>query len=158
MSFNEPSYNIVTFGKKSDNFIISIERGIVGTFLNTVPQYLHKGSVVFLHCHSLIWGIARISSEYIHDEKIIWKDKVYPHRFYMEVLHLTNNPLSLVKEHYNDRLREEFGNGWAFKFIFAPKPLPESIGSDIYNNLMKRESASWDVVYLMLEKMGKTKR
>jgi hypothetical protein len=158
MKKQEPSFNIITFGKKADNFLISAQEGVIGTFLTTTPQYLQKGSIVFLHCRSLIWGIAKINSDYIYDEKIIWKDKVYPHRFRIEVLKMTTNPLSLVQEHYNDRFRESFGTGWAFKFIFAPKPLPASIGKDIYEDLSNREDASLEAVFSMLDKLAKKKR
>lgn len=158
MKFSVPSFNIITFGKKSDNFLISVEQGVIGTFLNTAPLYLQKDSIVFLHCRGLIWGTAKISSDYIRDENVIWRDKIYPHRFHIEILKMTANPLSLVQEHYNDRFRELFGAGWAFKFIFAPKPLPEDIGRDIYADLNKREDATPEEVFLKLEKLSKKKK
>lgn len=136
-------YNIITFGKKSDNLLLSIEKNVIGTFLRTAPDYIFREATIFLHCHSLIWGQATVASEYFFDEQKIWSDKIYPHRFKIKEVKLTSNPLNLVDSGYNNKLRKDYGTSWAYSFIFAPKPLPFEIGQEIEAELSPKLIASF---------------
>lgn len=125
------SYNIVCFGKKRDNFRKAIVHGTIGSFLSTFPEHIKKGSTIFLYCESQILGQAKVSSDYFHDQTPIWEDKVYPHRFRIEQIQIFERPVSLVNGVYNQELRKRYGTGWAYKFIFSPKPLPEDVAKQI---------------------------
>lgn len=136
-------YNIITFGKKADNLLLAIERNVIGTFLRTAPEYIFRDATIYLHCRSLIWGKATIASEYFYDEQIIWNDKVYPHRFKIKDIRLTTEPISLVGSGYNNKLRKDYGSGWQYKFIFAPKMLPIEIGEEIERELTPKLNANF---------------
>ena len=144
MKKDERNYNIITFGKRVDNLLISLENNVIGTFLRTAPEYIFNGATIFLHCRSLIWGKATISSDYYYDEVEIWSDKIYPHRFKIKDIRLTTEPLSLVGSGYNDKFRENHGAGWAYKFIFAPKPLPNEIAINIEHDLDSRFNCEYE--------------
>lgn len=150
-------YNIITFGKKTDNLLLSIERNVIGTFLRTAPDYITREATIFLHCRSLIWGKATVSSDYYFDEEKIWSDKVYPHRFKIKEIKLTSNPLSLIESGYNNKLRKVYGSGWAFSFIFAPKPLPIEVGEEIDIELNPRLVASFSEFSESIKKMETSK-
>lgn len=131
-------YNIITFGKKRKNLKKAIEYQTIGSFLTTVQDYLYKDSTIFLHCESKIWGTAKVNSNYFCDKTIIWDDKVYPHRFLISEIKLTDDPISLTNGIYNVELRSSFGVGWAYKFLFSPKPLPADIGEKIEKDFVSR--------------------
>ncbi len=131
----EAEFNIITFGKKLENFERTINTGIIGSALSTVDKHIQIGNIALLHWKGYIWGYASISSKYFFSEEPIWKDKLYPHRFCISNLFLTKEPFSLSNGIYNSELRKAHGTGWAYKFIFSPKPLPKNIGEDIYEKL-----------------------
>lgn len=134
------SYNIVTFGKKRENLNLAIKNATIGSFLSTFPDYILKGATIFLHCESQIWGSAKIHSEYFRNDSKIWEDKVYPHRFLISEIKLTDDPVRLTNGIYNTELRSAYGTGWAYKFLFSPKPLPIEIGKKIDQDLNSRKT------------------
>lgn len=50
------SYNIVTFGKKKENFDIAVSNQLIGSYQNTFKNYINKGSVVF-YIVILLFGV-----------------------------------------------------------------------------------------------------
>lgn len=133
-------YNIVTFGKKPENLKAAIESKTIGSFMSTFERHISKGAQVFLHCNGKIWGKAKVCSEYFFDQTDIWQDKVYPHRYKITDIKLTSDPIELVNGYYNTSLRADYGTGWAYKFLFSPKPLPDQIGSEIDSDLANRSN------------------
>ena len=129
------TYNIITFGKKRENLEAAIERKIIGSYLGTFSEYLAKGSIIFLHCESKIWAIAKVSSDYFFNSEPIWQDKTYPHRFHISDVEILNEPVELTNGVYNVELRKRFGTGWAYKFLFSPKPLPTDIAETLLKDL-----------------------
>ena len=127
------SYNIVTFGKKKENLDIAVSNLLIASYQNTFKNYIQKGSVVFLHCNSLVWGSATVASDYFYDETRLWRDKVYPHRFRIEQIQLLEEPFPISDGNINIQLKKIAGSAWAFSYIFSPKPLPKSVGESLLN-------------------------
>jgi hypothetical protein len=132
------SVNIITFGKRFENLKRAIEHSTIGSYQTTFSTYLKNGSIIFLHCRSLVWGTAKVTSDYFYSDKVIWEDKVYPHRFLISNIRLVAQPLDLSNGYYNLELRKQFGTAWAYKFIFSPKPLPSNLGLEILSDLELR--------------------
>lgn len=138
---SKATYNIVTFGKLKDNLSLALQSRIIGSPLATFEQHVEKDNIIFLHCRSVIWGSARVSSKYFYDENQIWPDKIYPHRFEIDDILLLYDPIVLSNGDYNVRLKERYGTGWAYKFIFSPKPLPDDIATDIHEEVRVSDKA-----------------
>ena len=138
------NYHIITFGKRKENLIISIEKKIIGSSHTTVQKYIKSGSAIFLHYNSYLWARAKVSSNYFISKKKIWLDNLYPNRFQIDEITLTNDPVCLTNGIYNRRLREQFGAGWAYKFLFTPKPLPQEVGLKIHSDFSKRKPLAVD--------------
>ena len=142
MTEKKPVFHILSFGRKPQNLMRAIQTETIGSSLGSFESYITEGSTIFLHCNSLLWGIGKIRGSYFNSEERIWSDKIYPHRFHFSIQHLVNQPLILSDGNYNARLRQEFGIGWAYKFIFVPKPLPSQIGRDLSTDLSGRPGIS----------------
>lgn len=127
--------NIITFGKNKENFELAIRACTIGSFLGTFKDHLRKGSNVFLHCDGQILAVAKVSSDYFFSNQKIWEDKVYPHRFRISDIVMLKTPIKLVNGIYNVELRKRYGTGWAYKFLFSPKPLPEDISNQILSEI-----------------------
>ena len=138
------TYNIITFGKKKENLKLAIENSIIGSYQSTFKEYMKSDSKIFLHCNSQIWGEARVSSDYFYDEAWLWEDKQYPHRFRIDDIRLVSKPVVLTNGVYNTEFRENFGTSWAYKFIFSPKPLPETIAKKIETELSNQHMVTKD--------------
>ncbi len=150
----EMSTHIISFGKKPRNLILSLEHNIIGSFLRTASEHINRGSTVLFHCNALIWGSAKIDSEYFFDDQLfIWRDKIYPHRFKIKDVRLTSMPISLIQEGYNNIFRSDHGPGWAFKFIFTPKPIPDNISNKLLDELARRPSSTFEELRLSLDKI-----
>ena len=134
--------HIVSFGSKPENLIRAIEQKTIGSTFSTFKSHLRKGATIFLHCKSVLWGIGMVDSDYFYEEEEIWRDKTYPHRFSIKLCHLAKEPVTMCDGWYNVRLRESFGTGWAYKFIFAPKPLPGDIAADLHRDLAMQSAFS----------------
>lgn len=128
-------YHIVSFGKKVENLKIALNHRLIGSNYSTIQKYLNPGSTVFLHCIGQIWGTAKVTSPYRYSETEIWKDRVYPHRFSFEVDLLAAEPIELCDGIINVEFRKRFGTGWAYKFIFSPKPIPADLAQMILAQL-----------------------
>jgi hypothetical protein len=48
------------------------------------------------------------------------------------------------EESENEELRKRFGAGWAYKFIFSPKPIPLDIAEEISLKLKKQPRTSFN--------------
>lgn len=134
------NYNIVTFGKKKENLDIAVSNQLIGSYQNTFKNYITKGSVVFLHCNTLVWGSAKVASEYFYDESRLWRDKIYPHRFRLEEIRLLNDPFPISDGTINTELKKIAGSAWAFSYIFSPKPLPKSVGESLLKKCMNNQA------------------
>jgi len=143
-------FHIITFGKKPENLLKTLESKTIGSFLRTFESHVKKGSIAFLHCKSLIWGAAVISSDYFYDESPLWSDKMYPHRFKINQIYLVDEPIVLNNGHYNVALKELAGTGWAYSFIFSPKPLPAETGMQIYKDVVARREVNSDLMSIKL--------
>ena len=111
--------------------LVAVDKLIIGSFLSTFKDYMSKGSTIFLHCESKIWATAQISSDYFFSESEIWTDKKYPHRFRIDGLRVLTQPIELTNGHYNVELRKRYGTGWAYSFLFSPKPIPNDIALEL---------------------------
>jgi len=120
-------HNIVSFGKKTENLRKSLESLTIGSTLSTFQENLSNNPTIFLHCNAMIWGTAAVASNYFYSEEKIWEDKTYPHRFKISNVKMLNEPIPLCDGKINKAFRDQFGSGWAYKFIFSPKPLPVDI-------------------------------
>lgn len=138
------NYHIITFGKKKKNLIISIEKKIIGSSHTTVQKYIKSGSVIFLHYNSYLWAKTKVSSDYFISKQTVWLDNLYPNRFQIDEIILTDDPVCLTNGIYNRRLREQFGVGWAYKFLFTPKPLPQEVALKIHSDFLKRKTLAVD--------------
>lgn len=107
---------------------LAIETTTIGSSAATFHNYIEKGSIVFFHCSGQVWGKAKVVSEAITNHEPIWGDKVYPYRFRIDQVSMLESPYGLSGSKEASILREEFGSGWAYKFIFVPKPLPVEVG------------------------------
>jgi hypothetical protein len=133
----ERIFNIVTFGKRIENLEIAIREGKIGSDLSTISEHISRNSILFLHCRGAIVAIAQPSGPYEFSQSRIWDNKVYPHRFPIKVTRYMAKPMPLCDDRINVELRERFGAGWAYKFLFAPKPLPDDIGRAILAGVEK---------------------
>jgi hypothetical protein len=132
---NKANYNIISFGKRFENLAISVKSQIIGSKLSTFEANVKSGSKIFLHCGSQIWGLATVIGNYQYNQSKVWSNDLYPHRYNIKVDLLTLQPLHLSNGIYNVQLREQFGSGWAYKFIFSPRPLPGDVGEKIEKDL-----------------------
>lgn len=136
------SFNIISFGKKEENLKSSLALGVIGSSLSTFKSNVAFNANIFLHCNAMIWGIAKISSSYFYSEEKIWEDKIYPHRFKISNIELFSQPIPLSDGIINKAFREQFGTGWAYKFIFTPKPVPSDIAALILDAVKKQNEVS----------------
>jgi predicted RNA-binding protein len=128
-------YNIVSFGKKTENLEKAIEHKTIGSKLNTFGENISDGSVLFLHCEGKIWGTAQAVGNCYNSEQVLWEDKIYPKRFKIQNIKLAKAPISIKDGVINLKFRQSFGTAWAYKFIFSPKPIPTEIANLILNKL-----------------------
>lgn len=133
-------YNIISFGKRKENLIRSLETMTIGSNLSTFKDSVKHGATVFLHCEARIWGIANVTGPYFFSEIPIWSDKTYPHRFKIELLKVLSDPIELSDGIINAEFRKSFGSGWAYRFIFSPKPIPDGIAKLILEKISKERS------------------
>lgn len=139
----ESNHHIISFGKKFENLQTAISNGLIGSNSSSFSRLIEKDAHLFLHCKSQIWGIARVTSKYIYSEQLIWNDRLYPHRFKIEPVFLTNDPLNLISANVNLELRKRFGSAWAYKFIFSPMPLPSDIADLIREKLTRSKNSTF---------------
>lgn len=135
-------FNIISFGKRKENLVRSLETMTIGSNLSTFRESVKQGATVFLHCEAKIWGIAKVTGPYFFSEAPIWSDKTYPHRFKIELLKLLSDPVELSDGVINTEFRKSFGSGWAYRFIFSPKPVPNEIAKLILNKVNKGSAFS----------------
>lgn len=138
------SFNIVSFGKRKENFLIALKHGVIGSTLSTFKESIQPGATIFLHCDAKIWAVAKVEGDYFFSESRIWPDKTYPHRFKISLLKFAKRPILLSDGVINIKFRERYGAGWAYRFIFSPKPVPEDIAQIIATRIDSSESASED--------------
>jgi hypothetical protein len=134
------TFNIISFGKKENNLRTSVAYGVIGSALTTFKNNVVKDAQIFLHCKAMIWGCAKVSSDYFYSETELWEDKTYPHRFKISDIKLLDNPIPLSDGTINKAFKEQYGTGWAYKFIFTPKPVPKEIASLILGAVKKIET------------------
>ena len=138
------SFNIVSFGKRKENLLLALKMETIGSALTTFKDSIEPGATVFLHCNGMIWATARVNSGYFFSENRIWSDKIYPHRFKISLIKFAKIPIKLSDGTINVKFRERFGAGWAYRFIFSPKPVPPDIAQLISVGIEKSESALGD--------------
>lgn len=136
------SFNIISFGKKEENLKSSVAHGVIGSSLSTFKSNVASDANIFLHCNAMIWGLAKVSSDYFYSDVKIWEDKIYPHRFKISNISLFNQPIPLSDGIINKAFRDQFGTGWAYKFIFTPKPIPSDIATLILDAAKKENELS----------------
>lgn len=136
---NTQRYNIISFGKMYENLSISVSTGIIGSKLKTFGENVTKGSIVFLHCNGKIWGSGIVLGNAEESRERLWSNDIYPFRNRIRLEHLTLDPVVLSNGVYNAALRADYGVAWAYKFLFSPRPLPEKIGREIYDDLLRSE-------------------
>lgn len=145
MTMNEMKYDrfaIVSFGKKKENFLKAIEFKTIGSPHTTFEKHIKPNQIVFFHFDGAIWGAGKVSTNYFYDNRKIWEDKAYPHRFGIEVLCLTKNSIPTSHSDFAEEMRNQFGYGWGFSYIFAPQPLPTEIGRKIFKEISASKSAT----------------
>ncbi len=142
MVSKELRFNIVSFGKRRENLLKTVEVGLIGSKLNTFQSSIAENSVIFFHCDSLIWGTGRVTGAFRIGSDEIWPNSLYPFRYPIQIDHLTDNPVHLSNGVYNSNLRKLYGVGWAYKFIFSPKPLPIEIGKTLLADVLSRRPVS----------------
>lgn len=135
-------FNIVTFGKRPENLVKSLETGLIGSSSSSFEASISKNSLIFLHCQSRIWGTAKPFGNYFFDKTPVWSNGIYPHRFKINDVSITIDPLDMLGTSINSEFRKRFGIGWAYKFIFSPRPIPDDIGRQIQEELNEKSSAS----------------
>lgn len=128
-------YNIISFGTKYNNLLASLEHQTIGSTLSTFNKHLKKGSKIFLHCQSTIFGTAEVTSEYFESQTTLWADKIYPNRFKIDNIIIVEQPQKLNDGIINNSFKEHYGAGWPYKYIFSPHPIPDSIAQLILNKL-----------------------
>lgn len=134
-------YNIVSFGKRKENLIQSLETMTIGSNLSTFKDSIKQGSTIFLHCEGMIWGTAKVVGPYFYSEIQIWFDKIYPSRFKIELQKILADPFELSDGIINAEFRKSFGSGWAYRFIFSPKPIPVDIAKLILEKVTKAKAS-----------------
>lgn len=137
----EQRYNIISFGKRFENLAISVKSGIIGSNVKTFHEHVTKGSIVFFHCKGEIWGSGIVIGNGEKSREHLWPNDSYPYRNKIRIEHLTLDPVALSNGVYNSALRTEFGVGWAYKFLFSPRPLPEKIGREMHLELRRSKAA-----------------
>lgn len=130
-------FNIISFGKRIKNLETAIAQETIGSALSTFKENVSENSLIFLHCNAMVWGTARTVGSYFYSEENLWEDKVYPHRFKISNIQLLKNPIPLSDGIINKAFRESFGSGWAYRFIFTPKPLPAEIAQLIMDSVFQ---------------------
>lgn len=133
-------FNIISFGKRKENLVKSLETMTIGSNLSTFRDSVTQGATIFLHCDARIWGIAKVTGPYFFSETPIWSDKTYPHRYKIELLKLLSDPVELSDGVINAEFRKSFGSGWAYRFIFSPKPVPDGIAKLILEKVANGRS------------------
>jgi len=136
------SFNIISFGKRKENLLIALNQGLIGSTLTTFKESVQPGATVFLHCDAKIWAVAKVEGDYFFSETRIWPDKIYPHRFKVSLLKFVKHPIELSDGVINAKFRERFGAGWAYRFLFSPKPIPTDIAQIIAKRIESAEPVS----------------
>ena len=130
-------FNIISFGKRKENLLQAVRTGTIGSTLSTFKESVQPGATVFLHCNGMIWATAKVDSDYFFSEIQTWTDKIYPHRFKIADIKFAKSPVQLSDGVINAKFREGFGSGWAYRFIFSPKPVPPDIAQLINNSIQR---------------------
>ncbi len=134
----QPGFHFVSFGRRYANLSIALKFGVIGSKSAKFQEYLHPGDNIFIHCDGKIWGLATLSSGYMHDPNPLWENDLYPHRFAISVKFLTNDPIVLAGSDHALELRKTAGAAWAYSFLFVPKLLPSTCSSGILEDLERR--------------------
>ena len=124
-------YHIVSFGKKFENLLKAIQTNTVGSSLATFQSNIQKGATVFLHCKSKVWAVGKITGDYYYSEEVIWRDKVYPHRYNFQFEKIFESPVTLNDGDINALFRKSYGSAWAYQFLFTPRAVPKNIAEKI---------------------------
>lgn len=121
----------ISYGKKVENLTITIENKVLGSAFTTFESKVQLSDSILFVCNSKIWGSATVSSKVFHDNSVLWKDKPYPFRAEIENIKIFKNPFNLDKYNLNDDFRSVFGKGWAFKVLFTPGDIPQTISKKL---------------------------
>lgn len=143
-------YNIISFGKKKENLLLAIHNQTIGSYLATFKDNVENGAVIFLHCKGKIWATGQISSVYYFSDEPIWQDKTYPHRFNFQIRKILESPVTINDGTINVLLKKSYGVGWAFRFIFTPRPIPQNIAELILEKCNAVKESSIDQFEKML--------
>lgn len=128
-------FNIVTFGKKDLNLQTAIINKTIGSPHASFEAHIKKDNTILLHSNGQFKAAAKVSSQYFLNNEKLWSDKLYPHRFKIDEIIIFEKPIDLLEIGFNDEMREISGKGWAFTYIFAPKPLPIQAVEFLKNHL-----------------------
>ena len=123
--------NFISFGNKKENLDLALKHKIIGSEFTTFESYIKKDSTVLLHCQGKIWAVTKVTSDCFEEKTPIWEDKLYPFRFKIKLNELLHPPVDIKEKGINDLMRNEYGRGWGFSFLFAPKPISSPIAQKI---------------------------
>lgn len=120
-------FNIISFGKRKENLLLTLQLNVIGSSLTTFKEHIFPGATIFLHCNGRIWATAEVIDRYFYSEDVLWKDKLYPHRFKIHNCKLLASPVQLSDGVINSEFRKASGPSWAYRYLFSPKKIPEDI-------------------------------
>lgn len=142
-------FNIISFGKRKRNLLKAIETTTIGSSLTTFKDSIQPGATIFLHCGGLLWGTGEVQGSYFFSDDIIWSDKLYPHRYKFVLTKFLKEPVPLNDGIINTRLRRDFGAGWAYKFLFTPRPIPSDVAKMIVQRIDAGKPAAGNFVEIL---------
>jgi len=137
---------LLSYGKKLENLIISLENKLIGSNFTTFKDKIKTNDTVLFVCHSLVWGMANVCSEVFEDHKILWNDKLYPHRAKIDSIVIFDEPFKFSDHGIDKIFRDNLGNQWAFKVLFTPNKIPFDAEEVLLEVLDKQKPLSEDEV------------
>ena len=144
---------VISFGKRVENLDVAIQKGTIGSDLSTFRDYIASDSILFLHCKGSILATAHVSGPYQFSKSEIWTNKTYPHRFPVRISRFLSSPVQLCDGVLNVELKKRFGTGWAYKFLFSPKPVPADIGRKLLAVIERIPSTTAEQFHQVLTKL-----
>lgn len=140
----ENLFNIISFGKRKENLLLALQQKVIGSTLTTFKEKIEPGATVFLHCAGRIWATAQVKESYFFSEEVLWKDKLYPHRYKIHKCKLLASPVELSDGTINLEFRKVSGPSWAYRYLFSPKEIPKEIAKLISDKIEPIKGISYE--------------
>lgn len=119
-------HRFICYGKNENNLEITLQRRVIGSKNRSFLSKLSLGDVVLFYLNSSIFAKAEITSQSFTSAENVWPDNSYPFRYKIGNITKFQIPFRFIGTEAHRLIRNEFGTGWGYKFLYFPKELPDA--------------------------------